>query len=523
MPRSPLHGLFRRLLRLSLLGRSLYLPTVALVIECFAAIPGLLLTGGLFFGTLPQDAAFRMRALVPVLVWAAATVFLVYAYASRHIRLFLDMVARGERPPAARAEAAWIEALTLPSRIVQQWLLVGQLSFVAGGWLVAGSRGVGVFILYVLASFIGAGTIILLAFFLLEWAMLPIIEECYRAGAVGDLAAARIARTTQRRKLMVSITTILLIVLALGVTLDFRRASHIEAMAQLPLLLSILNIGALSLPLGLLFSWMLVWTITDSVASLTEAMERVAGGDLTVRAPIISTDEMGVLASHFNEMVAGLRERETLRDAFGRYVSPEVAQVVLNGGAQLGGTTLTATILFADIRNFTALSERLRPDEIIALLNGYYSTMVDAVHAQGGLVNKFIGDGMLVVFGAPLPTDDHALAAVLAATAMRAALQRFNEGQRQIGRPQLQIGIGIATGEVVAGNVGSAARLEYTVLGDPVNLASRIQEMCKTLAHDILICPVTHAALPPRIRATPYTDTPIRGKRQALTIYGLSA
>ncbi len=215
--------------------------------------------------------------------------------------------------------------------------------------------------------------------------------------------------------------------------------------------------------------------ITGRVAVLVEASREVGRGNYEVQIPPLGEDELGVLGQSFNEMIRGLRDRERIREAFGRYVSPEVAEAVLRGEVELGGERRRATMLFLDIRDFTTLSEAQPPEGVVRTLNEFFTEVVGVARRFGGLVNKFGGDSSLIVFGVPLSQEDASLRAVETALAIEEALQALNERRQARGEPPLRIGIGIHAGDVVAGNVGSPERLEYTVIGDPVNVAARLQ------------------------------------------------
>jgi adenylate cyclase len=266
-------------------------------------------------------------------------------------------------------------------------------------------------------------------------------------------------------------------------------------------------------------------SLIDPIETLQEQMKVVRQGDLEVDVQVTSNDELGDLAAGFNAMLNGLRQEEVVRQLFSLYVTPEVAEHAIQHGAELGGQLTDATVLFSDIRGFTAMTEQLGPERIIGLLNRYFDAMSDAIVVQGGLVNKFGGDSLLAVFGAPLhPAPDHAARAVRAAQAMLAALDTFNAEQIARGEPALRIGIGIATGPVVAGNVGSEERLEYTVIGDTVNLASRLESMTKELEEldaTVLLSSATAEALAVWSDLLPAGKINVRGKQAPVRVYTL--
>jgi adenylate cyclase len=229
-------------------------------------------------------------------------------------------------------------------------------------------------------------------------------------------------------------------------------------------------------------------TIVRPIRSLETAMHRVETGDLDAVADMGTDDEIGHLGAAFNRMTEGLRREAIVRDLFGQYVSPEVARMAIAHEGRLEGEIVECSVLFVDIRRFTALAEVLPPARLIGTLNRYFERMLVEVEAESGIVNKFGGDSLLAVFGSPLnPMADHAQRAVRAALRMREALVQFNREQSASEMPELRVGFGLATGELVAGNVGSSRKLEYTVIGDPVNLAARLQELTTSLGSEILV------------------------------------
>jgi adenylate cyclase len=246
-------------------------------------------------------------------------------------------------------------------------------------------------------------------------------------------------------------------------------------------------------------------------------MREVLKGNLGQRLPVKREDEVGFLAHSFNEMVGGLEEREKIRDVMNKVVSPEVAHELLQHGVTLGGEEREASVLFADIRGFTTLSEKLPPPELIQLLNAYLSRMSRVIEEEKGVIDKYIGDEVMAIFGAPLASPDHAQRAVAAAVRMLKELQRFNaeEGQES----PLRIGIGIATGLVVAGNVGSPQRLNYTVLGDTVNVASRLQGLTKEYGVPLILSGATYEQVSSIFPCRPLGEVAVRGRQQATALY----
>ncbi len=270
--------------------------------------------------------------------------------------------------------------------------------------------------------------------------------------------------------------------------------------------------------LGVVVAVAVASSITQPIQVLVRGMEEVRKGNLAADVEIPNKDEIGALANSFNFMIAGLRERDRIKGTFQRFVSSQVAEKVL--GAKdivLTGERRRASILFADIRGFTSMSERLAPEEIVSMLNEYFTVMVDIIITHEGNLDKFIGDAMMAIFGAPLRHLDDPLRAVRTAVDMQRALVELNEERDRRGAEAIYIGIGIATGDVVAGNIGSEKRMEYSVIGDEVNLAARIQS--KSGKQKILICPETFKAVQGEIKTIPLEPVMLKGKSHPVQIY----
>jgi adenylate cyclase len=280
----------------------------------------------------------------------------------------------------------------------------------------------------------------------------------------------------------------------------------------------ILLIGIVALTGALLVGMSLAAGIIKPVRALVGAMRRVLRGDLQHRAQIERGDEIGFLARSFNEMVAGLQEREHIKNTFGRFVSRDVAEAVLDGRVPLGGERLEVSILFQDIRGFTALSEKLDPATLLRVLNQLFTEVVAAVEAEGGMVKQFTGDGVMALFGAPQPRTDHCERAVRAALGIVSRLENVNILLRSQGVPALQIGVGLHTGVVVAGLIGPDERVEYGVVGEPVNLASRVEGLTRDLAATILVSKDIATCLGPQFLLGRAALLPVKGRAQPVEV-----
>jgi adenylate cyclase len=263
-----------------------------------------------------------------------------------------------------------------------------------------------------------------------------------------------------------------------------------------------------------------VWLIaflSDSVASsmrdLRAGARRIGAGEFGARVPVASSDETGELAQSFNEMSAGLAERERIREAFGTYVDRDVAEHILREGTSLAGEEVEVTMLFLDIRGFTAFAERLSATEVVATLNRLFERIVPIIHSHEGHVDKYIGDGLLAVFGAPRRQSDHADRALVAGLEIAAAVEdEFDDA--------LSVGVGLNSGPVVAGNVGGAGRLEFSVIGDAVNVAARIESATRQTGDTVLIAERTRELLQ-RVEIE-FVERPgltLKGKTKPVAVY----
>jgi adenylate cyclase len=229
---------------------------------------------------------------------------------------------------------------------------------------------------------------------------------------------------------------------------------------------------------GIVMSMVMSFYFSRPIQRLVVAVEEIGKGNFTYRVNLARNDELGDLGEAINRMAEDLRLKERIQTWFGRYVTPEIVERILASPDDewMKGTRLEATIVFVDIRGFTTLAERSDPDTVVELLNSYFTLVTDIIIQYGGYLDKFVGDAVMGVFGALVPDSEHAHTALLAAMEVRRYLPEFNQRFRDMGEP-IRVGIGINTGEVVAGNIGSSKSMEYTVIGDNVNVASRLTDL----------------------------------------------
>lgn len=399
------------------------------------------------------------------------------------LRPLIDWVRRGGGQDGALA--AWQAAISQPRRLA---LFAGWQPFVIAAVPIAAFATLTLDLPFHSVAIVFAGALVAVAyagvldFFAAELFFRPVIADVARA--LPDDFTAEPAGVPLRWKLLGSLPLINVIT---GVVVSGLSTSGQASVDDLGLdvVVAVLVAFTLSFELTLLVSKSVLVPVRDLLA----ATERAGRGDLSARVPVVSGDELGTLATSFNRMLAGLEERERLRAAFDSYVDPEVAERVLEEGELLEGEELDATVMFVDVRDFTAFAETATARHAVAQLNDFFGLVVPIVARHGGHANKFVGDGLLAVFGAPERFPDHAARAVSAACEIADEVGRRYRGG-------LSIGVGINSGQVVAGSVGGGGRLEFTVIGDPVNVAARVEKATREVGDTVLVTEATRRLLP---------------------------
>lgn len=272
-----------------------------------------------------------------------------------------------------------------------------------------------------------------------------------------------------------------------------------------------------ALLLAVLASILFSRRLTRPVSQITSALRRVQQGDFETDLTITSGDEFGDIGTAFNEMTVELAEKARLRDMFAESVSAEVAERLLSGEISTGGELREVTTLFADIRSFTELAESMQARNVIEMLNQYFAALMPCVEAHGGIVDKLVGDEIFAVFGAPVDLEDEALSAVRCALDMKSALVPFNAARVERSEPELAFGIGISTGAVIAGRLGTESRRNYTVLGTTVNVGARL---CGAAGPgQILISGSTYVRVKNRVEATALPPLQVKGITLPLDVF----
>ncbi|MCB2186471.1 MAG: adenylate/guanylate cyclase domain-containing protein [Deltaproteobacteria bacterium] len=339
-------------------------------------------------------------------------------------------------------------------------------------------------------------------------------------GLVGFPGAHRLPL---RRRLLYSFLLVTLLPTGLGGLLLYHKLFGATALdleqTRLGILYSLGFVAAALLLASLELSHLASQSISLPVEAMAQGMDRVREGDFSGRVDIPGNDELGQLAESFNDMTAGLEEREAMREIFGKYVSRQVRDEILAGRVTLEGEMKFVTLLFSDLRDFTTLAEAYPGREVVRLINGYFARMAEAIEENGGLILQFVGDEIEAVFGAPVDQEFHALRAVEAAWGMQERLAAYNRELARQGLPTLRHGIGLHTGPVLAAGIGGPRRLSYALVGDTVNLASRVEGLTKQLGQELLASEATLTALGSHEGWQNLGPQPVKGREQPVVVY----
>jgi class 3 adenylate cyclase len=431
--------------------------------------------------------------------------------ALRYFRRRLEPIAgwlEGGRPASGAAEA-WRAAASVPLELLRQWLRGGYVFTTILGWALFATwlLELPAYAIPILSAAAGVAVTYgnALGFFLMERAMRPVLDDL--ATQLADEAEPTALSLPLGRRLLLALPALNVIT---GVVVVGAAEGGHAGIAKLGAAVGVSLAVALTVTFGL--SVLLASSVTAPINRLTAATEKVGGGDLRTRVPVTASDETGALTRGFNRMVGGLQERERLRDAFGAFVDPDLAERVAREGTDLRGEELEVSILFLDVRGFTSYAEQAAAIDVVSRLNDLFDLVVPIVLAHGGHANKFIGDGLLAVFGAPERHPDHADRAVAAALDIARSV-RERHGDR------LRVGLGVHSGPVVVGTIGGGGRLDFTVIGDTVNTASRVESATRATGDDLLITEETHRRLDDAL--VEWAERPpieLKGKRQEIRL-----
>lgn len=300
------------------------------------------------------------------------------------------------------------------------------------------------------------------------------------------------------------------------------RTKEIYVELEKLLLYGLIAFG-ISIFAAVIFAYFLSKLVSSSLGMLCETVKKIGKGDFSTRSSLDTRDEFNDLSVAINHMAKGLEERERLKVGFARYVSQYALEELLkmDQPVSLVGERKKVTLLFSDIRHFTGLAEELPPEEVLKLLNEYFTEMIEVIFNYGGTLDKFMGDGMMVEFGAPLEDPQQELHAVLAAIHMQIHLDKLCDKWEKEGKQKLSMGIGIHTGLAVLGNIGSELRMEYTAIGDTVNVASRLEAFTKQVEKPIILSKEVYEKVKDHFIFEDLKEIDIPGRKGMIQVYSL--
>ena len=447
-----------------------------------------------------EDAAWRTIPLF-LCVLAFTLPFGRWWAARLPMRPIEDWLRSGRDAGDAERRAILRYPLVWAIRSAAIWL-VGALSFGLINVSLGAVNSIGIFLIVAL----GGITACALQYLVVERIVRPITARALAGGAPPPDATPGVsARVTMTWMLGTGIALLGiggLAVAGLVVDLDPDRVSW-----------GILFLAAGALGAGLFAMLMTARSVAGPLVRMSRALETVETGDLTVRVPVDDGSEIGLVQAGFNSMVEGLAEREKIREAFGTYMDPAVAEHVLRESTSLEGEEIVVTAMFVDIRDFTGFAERNPASLVVATLNGLFEQLVPVIRDRGGHIDKFVGDGFLAVFGAPRRQANHADQAFAAAIEIADRVERTMSGK-------IAVGIGLNTGSVVAGNVGGGGRFDFSVIGDVINVAARVEAATRETGDTILVSEHTLKALGQKnIELEERSGVELKGKRDAVAVY----
>lgn len=406
-----------------------------------------------------EDRAVAVNILLAA-IWIPITVLVGTMWGSRSLRPARRWLLEGRRPTQEEEDAVLRSPIRLFRVQLRLWLASAVVFATVNGLITPRLiPRVGFPII------LGGLTTSALAYLTTERRMRPLAA---RALSEGTLDRPRLPGVTARQLLTWALGTG---VPVLGLVISGIFGAVETNTSRLSLAVTMITLGGTSLAVGLWATLLGAKAVSDPIRSVRQGLARVEAGDLDAEIPVYDGSEVGLLQDGFNRMVEGLRERERIRDLFGRHVGAAVAAEAVDHESSLGGEVRDVAVLFVDVIASTRLAAEQPPAVVVEVLNRFFAVVVATVDDHGGWINKFQGDAALAVFGAPGPHDDPATCALAAGRALAERLATEV--------PDCRAGIGIAAGPAVAGNVGAEQRFEYTVIGDPVNEAARLTEMAK--------------------------------------------
>jgi adenylate cyclase len=483
-------------------------PAVFMAIELQTAwfiTAGLLGLLSLYFDA-PRSDLLLVLAISLALTGVTIAVALVRSV--RYLRPLGEWIGSDRSDPEF-AERAWSIAIGMPLYLLRRQMRL-PIFCVAIPGSIAGVAILGLsvwaFFPILAASLIAIGYSGILHYFAVEAGLRPVVVDINRV--VPPRLSTGHRAISLRLRLMAALPMITVITGLVALAISGNHGDGEVAGLGLDILTAIGVAVTIALELSILVSRSIIRPVSD----LQKGIESVKRGNFDATVPVTTADELGELSAAYNQMVTGLAERERIREAFGTYLDEEVAEYILSDGYAPEGFEAQVSLLFCDVRDFTGFAADADAKQVVSAINELFETIVPIIAAEGGHVDKFIGDGLLAVFGAPQRTDDHAERAVRAAVEIARCV---NHGEGV----QLEVGVGVNSGTVIAGSIGGAGRLNFSVIGDAVNVASRVEAETRQTGDDVLITASTHAQLGERIKVSERGQRTLKGKSEPVELY----
>ncbi len=499
---TPLRWAYRRLGRLY--------PRVFLVLELQTVYPVILGTYGLF-SFYYDGTTEEFFTLFGITCGLAAIAIVIACMRTFPMLRPLERWISGERDDRATAEA-WAAAISFP------WRMIRTNAFVPAIIVVVPAAVISVLMLelswpavfpFIAGASVALGYASMLHYFALELGLRPLLVDINQS--VSPRTDANVSAISLRWRLLLTLPMINAIT---GMTVAALTA---EGGGGQSLGLDVGIALGVATTIALELTFLVTRSVLRPIADLQKATERVLEGDFSVSVPVTTGDETGELAASFNAMVAGLAERERIREAFGTYLDSEVAEYILSDEFDEEGIELEVSVLFTDVRDFTGFAADAEAKEVVAALNRLFEVVVPVIARHGGHVDKFEGDGLLAVFGAPAPFRDHAQRAT------RAALEICHRVNEESEAGDLRVGVGVNTGRVVAGAVGGGGRLNFSVIGDSVNIAARAESATRELDRDVLITSATAESLGPGLETESVGSHRLKGVADRVELFSVQS
>jgi adenylate cyclase len=471
--------------------------------QAFIITLGLLALVNLYYDVSHDDLVLVLAISLGL---TGATVLVALIRSIRYLRPLSEWIA-GDREDPELAARAWGTAVGMPVELIRREMKLPVFGVALPG-SIAGVIILGLspiaFIVIFAASLIAIGYSGILHYFAVEAGLRPVVVDINRV-LPPQLSTGHKA-IPLRWKLLGALPMISVITGLVASALS--GGNNGDAGLGIDVLVAIGVASTIALELSILLARSIMRPIRD----LQRGIEAVQRGDYDVAVPVTTADELGELSAAFNQMVAGLAERERIREAFGTYLDKEVAEYILSDQYEPEGFESEVSLLFCDVRNFTGFASRSDAQDVVAAINELFETVVPIISGEGGHVDKFIGDGVLAVFGAPEAYDDHADRAVRAAVAIA---ERVNHADGGL----LDVGVGVNSGTVIAGSIGGAGRLNFSVIGDAVNVAARVEAATRETGDDVLITASTHDLLADAVAAERRGSRILKGKDEPVEIF----